>query len=65
MKDLEYGKDYQYAHDSEEKLTNMQCLPDSLLGTAYYVPTDQGRKSAYQERLQQIKNWKEQHTEKA
>lgn len=65
MKDLEYGKDYQYAHDSEEKLTNMQCLPDSLLGTAYYVPTDQGRESAYQERLQQIKNWKEQHTEKA
>ena len=65
MKDLEYGKDYQYAHDSEEKLTNMQCLPDSLVGTAYYVPTDQGRESAYQERLQQIKNWKEQHTEKA
>ena len=65
MKDLEYGKNYQYAHDSEEKLTNMQCLPDSLVGTAYYVPTDQGRESAYQERLQQIKNWKEQHTEKA
>ena len=61
MKDLEYGKDYQYAHDSEEKLTNMQCLPDSLLGTAYYVPTDQGRKSAYQERLQQIKEWKAAH----
>ena len=61
MKDLEYGKDYQYAHDSEEKLTNMQCLPDSLVGTAYYVPTDQGRESAYQERLQQIKEWKAAH----
>ena len=63
MKDLEYGKDYQYAHDSEEKLTNMQCLPDSLVGTTYYVPTDQGRESAYQERLQQIKEWKERHNE--
>ena len=64
MKDLEYGKDYQYAHDSEKKLTNMQCLPDSLVGTTYYVPTAQGRESAYQERLRQIKEWKEQHKEK-
>ena len=32
MKELDYGKGYQYAHDTEEKLTDMQCLPDSLLG---------------------------------
>ena len=32
MKNLNYGKGYQYAHDTEDKLTNMQCLPDSLLG---------------------------------
>ena len=42
MAELNYGKGYQYAHDTQEKLTNMQCLPDSLLGREYYVPTEQG-----------------------
>ena len=42
MKDLEYGKDYEYAHDTEEKLTRMECLPEGLAGTVYYHPTDQG-----------------------
>lgn len=46
MKSLEYGKGYQYAHDSEEKLTNMQCLPDSLEGREYYIPTEQGKRRA-------------------
>ena len=35
MKDLDYGKGYQYAHDTEEKLTDMQCLPDSLADRTY------------------------------
>lgn len=61
MRELNYGKGYQYAHDTEEKLTNMQCLPDSLLGTEYYRPTDQGLESKYKERLEQIKNWKKEH----
>ena len=39
MKDLGYGKGYQYAHDTEDKLTDMQCLPDSLLDREYYRPT--------------------------
>jgi len=39
MQELNYGKGYQYAHDTADKLTNMQCLPDSLLGTTYYNPT--------------------------
>ncbi|MBP3584653.1 MAG: replication-associated recombination protein A, partial [Peptococcaceae bacterium] len=42
MKELEYGKGYQYAHNTDEKLTNMQCLPDSLLDREYYRPTEQG-----------------------
>ena len=42
MKDLEYGKGYIYAHDTEEKLSKMQCLPDALAGRRYYQPTDQG-----------------------
>ncbi|MDD6610605.1 MAG: replication-associated recombination protein A [Clostridiales bacterium] len=62
MKDLEYGKGYQYAHDSADKLTNMQCLPDSLLGREYYCPTEQGVEAKYKARLQQIKQWKKEHT---
>ena len=61
MKDLGYGKGYQYAHDTEDKITNMQCLPDSLLGREYYKPTDQGLETRFKERLQQIKDWKEAH----
>ena len=58
MKELEYGKGYQYAHDTEEKLTDMQCLPDSLQGKEYYRPTDQGLESKFKARLAQIKDWK-------
>ena len=43
MKELHYGEGYQYAHDAQDKLTDMQCLPDSLQGRHYYVPTEQGR----------------------
>ncbi|MBQ3367077.1 MAG: replication-associated recombination protein A [Acidaminococcaceae bacterium] len=61
MKNLNYGKGYQYAHDTEDKLTNMQCLPDSLLGKTYYQPTEEGFEARYKERLRQIKEWKRQH----
>ena len=61
MKNLNYGKGYQYAHDTEDKLTNMQCLPDSLLGKSYYQPTEEGFEARYKERLRQIKEWKRQH----
>ena len=62
MKDLEYGKGYQYAHDTKEKLTDMQCLPDSLLGREYYLPTDQGREAEYGRHLEEIKAWKRRHS---
>lgn len=61
MQELDYGKGYQYAHDAEDKLTNMQCLPDSLLGREYYQPTEQGLEARYKARLEQIKKWKEEH----
>ncbi len=61
MKELDYGKDYQYAHDTEEKLTNMRCLPDSLQGREYYSPTEQGLEAKFKTRLQQIKEWKKNH----
>ena len=62
MQELDYGKGYQYAHNTREKLTNMQCLPDSLLGREYYRPTEQGLEARYKERLLQIKDWKKRHS---
>ena len=62
MKDLEYGKDYEYAHDTEEKLTRMECLPESLAVTVYYHPTDQGDEEKVKKRLQEIKEWKRRET---
>ena len=61
MKELDYGKGYQYAHDAAEKLTGMQCLPDSLLGKIYYEPTEQGLEAKYKARLEFIKDWKAKH----
>ena len=58
MKELDYGKGYIYAHDTEEKLTKMQCLPDSLSDRRYYRPTTQGREKAVKERLDKILEWK-------
>ena len=62
MKDLEYGKGYQYAHDTKEKLTDMQCLPDALLGREYYHPTEQGREAEYGRHVQEIKEWNRRHS---
>lgn len=54
MKDLEYGKGYQYAHDTEEKLTHMECMPESLKDRRYYYPTAQGEEEKVRERLEEI-----------
>ncbi len=59
MKDLDYGKDYQYAHDTENKVANMQCLPDNLLGSKYYLPTNQGKElkiKKWMEELEALRN---------
>lgn len=58
MKELEYGKGYEYAHDTEEKLTHMQCMPDSLKDRTYYHPTVQGEEKAAKERLEAVQEWK-------
>ena len=58
MKDLNYGKGYQYAHDAPDKLTTLQCLPDTLVNRVYYQPTDQGQEAKWKARLEQIKDWK-------
>lgn len=63
MKELNYGKGYQYAHDYAEKITEMQCLPDSLEGREYYRPTNQGTEEKLGVRLMQIKEWKKKKRE--
>ena len=64
MKELEYGKGYQYAHDAADKLTTIQCLPYSLLGRRYYEPTEEGLEARYKARLEQIRTWKQEHETK-
>ena len=64
MREEGYGKGYQYAHDTEEKLTDMRCLPDSLLGREYYRPTEQGAEARCKARLEQIKAWKKEQEKK-
>lgn len=54
MKELNYGQGYQYAHDTQKKLTSMQCMPDSLAGTTYYHPTDEGAEALIKKRLEKI-----------
>jgi len=58
MKDLNYGEGYIYAHDTEEKVARMQCLPDSLKDTVYYKPGRSGKEAETAERLEQIRKWK-------
>ncbi len=58
MKELGYGKGYQYAHDLTDKVADMECFPDSLRGRQYYHPTDQGMERRIREILVEIKQRK-------
>ena len=58
MRELHYGEGYQYAHDTEEKLTRMQCLPESLQGKKYYEPTGEGQEAKIKEKLEQIEKYR-------
>ncbi|MFL2028239.1 replication-associated recombination protein A [Loigolactobacillus zhaoyuanensis] len=61
MKDLGYGANYQYAHDSKEKLTNMQTMPEALSGHEYYAPTEQGNEKRFKQRLEFLQQWHHEH----
>ena len=54
MKDLNYGKGYQYAHDVEGRVADMVCLPPSLAGRQYYIPTSEGRERQLGQRMEEI-----------
>ncbi|MCM1181972.1 MAG: replication-associated recombination protein A [Roseburia sp.] len=58
MKELDYGKGYIYAHDTQEKLSKMKCLPESLENRRYYLPTEEGQEKAVKEHLEEILRWK-------
>ena len=61
MRELRYGQGYQYAHDAADKLTNMQCLPESLLDRTYYRPTEEGLEARFKQRLEEIRAWRQAH----
>ena len=58
MKELDYGKGYEYAHDTEEKLTHMQCMPEGMEDRKYCRPTTQGEEERVKERLEAIEAWR-------
>ena len=52
MEDLHYGEGYIYAHDTEEKIAKMSCLPESVKDKRYYLPTEEGCEKEFKERLE-------------
>ncbi|WP_260740177.1 replication-associated recombination protein A [Tunturiibacter lichenicola] len=54
MKSLDYGKEYQYAHDVEGRVADMECLPAGLAGRRYYHPTNEGREKLLAQRMDEI-----------
>lgn len=58
MEELHYGEGYEYAHDTEEKLTRMECMPESLKGRKYYRPTSQGSEAEAKKKLEAIAQWR-------
>ena len=58
MKNIGYGQGYKYAHNFDDKVTDMTCLPDNLAGRVYYKPTDQGFEQRLRQRLDEIRKIK-------
>lgn len=59
MQDLNYGKGYVYAHDTKEKIARMECLPESLKGTRYYIPEEEGEEKKQKKRLEEVLRFRE------
>jgi putative ATPase len=59
MKELDYGKGYEYAHEVEGKVADMECLPESLRGRRYYHPTQEGREKLLAQRMEEIRRIRE------
>jgi putative ATPase len=61
MRDLNYGKEYQYAHDIEGKVAGMDCLPENLRDRRYYQPTSEGREKLLKQRMDEIERIREEN----
>ena len=58
MKNIGYAEGYKYAHNFDDKVTGMTCLPDNLSGRTYYKPTDQGFEARLRARMEEIRKLK-------
>ena len=58
MEELHYGEGYVYAHDTEEKMARMTCLPESLQDTRYYLPTEEGSEGDFKRRLEESRRFR-------
>ena len=63
MKALDYGKGYTYAHDTDEKIARMSCLPEALDGRRYYEPCGLGLEARFKARLAAVRDWREGRTD--
>ncbi|HXE74659.1 MAG TPA: replication-associated recombination protein A [Candidatus Xenobia bacterium] len=63
MKDVGYGRGYQYAHDFDDKTTSMPCLPESLRNRRYYLPTDEGWEKKLKQRMEELQRLKQKKEE--
>jgi putative ATPase len=59
MKSIGYGKGYQYAHDEQGRVADMDCLPESLAGRTWYHPTAEGREKLLAQRMDEIRKIRE------
>lgn len=61
MKELHYGEGYQYAHETEDHIAAMQCMPDSLKDRRYYRPTEEGQEKEAKKKLEEVTEWRKAH----
>jgi putative ATPase len=54
MKELEYGKGYQYAHSYAEAIVDQEFLPEKLSGSKFYFPSDRGLEKVIRERMEYV-----------
>src|SRR5262249_23148763 len=64
MRGLGYSKGYEYAHDLDEKVADMQCLPGNLKDREYYVPSNEGIEKRIRERMTEIRKARVEATRK-
>ncbi len=65
MKNLDYGKGYVYAHDTNEGMAAMSCLPEALADQLYYRPGQRGFEAELGQRMEQIRQWHLRRQQKA